>query len=204
MVDFDQPFYAPLIERDVRFGRDGHECEGQACLRIEHRFQLPIAPAVVVFRNCQAKSDVGLRLREPFVAPFARKERGQEGVVGLANHQDAVAPTEFFFHQDHTASLDRSLRTIASSARIHLPWEASSSPERGGRARSRDLIMRRILPSGNKPRPAGGSRVPGPPNHGLSRSFLYAFRASICKSLYTVRNSSSRRFFYLVVCSCMP
>src|SRR5215469_4736435 len=95
----------------MRFRRNRHEGIGQAGFAIEFWLQFPFAPAVVVLGYGQAKRNVWPRRCELLVAPFARKKRSQERVIGLANDKKSLATPAFFFDQYHAAALDRSLST---------------------------------------------------------------------------------------------
>jgi hypothetical protein len=67
-----------------------------------------------MLRYGQTKRDVGLRLGEFLIAPFAGEERRQKGVVGLPNNEQVVAPRTFFFDKNHAAAPHGSLQTNGS------------------------------------------------------------------------------------------
>src|SRR5436190_9250808 len=89
----------------MRRGWNRHEAEGLARFRIEFRFQLPLAPSVIVLRGRQAERNIRLRFRETLVAPLARKKSCQERVIRLPDYQQLRIACTFFFDQNHAAAL---------------------------------------------------------------------------------------------------
>src|SRR3974390_2841509 len=67
------------------------ECVRGERLRIASCGKFPFLPAVIVLRGRQAERRKRFGLREPLVAPLARKKTAQESVIRLPDHDHRIS-----------------------------------------------------------------------------------------------------------------
>src|SRR5208282_6944170 len=104
MVDSDDTFNAPLIERDVLLSGNRHKvvrCEG---LGVDLGQELPFVPAIIMLRCGQTERFKRLGPAEQLVAQRPREKPRQHGVVRLPDQYELIA----LLLNDHGAALFRS------------------------------------------------------------------------------------------------
>ena len=94
VIDFEDAIDAALVQGNMLFGGNGHETVGNKGSRVHARGKLPFLPTVIVLRSRQTEGVKRFGAREGVVAPFAGKEAGKKGVIGLANHDDGIVLLE--------------------------------------------------------------------------------------------------------------